>query len=56
MDWIREAALWLWHNQEFRFIFNSELAKDNKVIAKYISFLNSANGGDNIAALSTRTL
>ena len=33
---------------------NPELAKDNKVIAKYISFLNSANGGDNIAALSTK--
>ncbi len=23
MDWIREAALWLWHNQEFRFILDA---------------------------------
>jgi len=23
MDWLRETALWLWHNQEFRFILDA---------------------------------
>lgn len=35
-------------------IADEELAKTNKTVAKYVAFLNDANGGDNIAALSAK--
>ncbi|MBO5866770.1 MAG: hypothetical protein J6Q55_01790, partial [Clostridia bacterium] len=35
-------------------VADPELAKTNKAVAKYVAFLNDANGGDNIAALSAK--
>ena len=35
-------------------VADEELAKTNKAVAKYVEFLNNADGGDNIAALSAK--